>query len=296
MSPTTKPAPRTCGSSRCRHCRTVRDEPRALTTDDLRWHFSEAESALGIRSTLGAFVDMALSGLSGGGRGNAVEDRAVEPRRLAATGRHRCIRDRLRHLPPSTVEVLRAAYGADDWTNAVDDLQVRGPLRRAFGELVGVVLLTPEPLAHAARRQAPADKPCADAEAAEERADVTRTASGTVLCAYRRPALAPAPKDRPSQRRRAATSADAARAYLERDPALAGSARGWVISAACGDDDARRLQALRAARALLAAARGLAGVIEASGPRPGRIRSVQLAPARPFEAYLPSDGEALAHV
>ncbi len=272
---TPPPEPPTCDSHRCRHCRTPIGKPRSLTTDDLRWHFGEAESALGIRSTLGAFVDMALSGISGGGGGNAVEARAVEPRRLDATGRHRCIRKRLAPLPPATMAVLRAAYGADDWARAVDDPQVRAPLRRVFGELLGVVLLTAEPIAHATRRQAPTDKPCADAETAQERADVTRTPRGALLCAYRRPVPAKAPK-KPDPKRRTATSADRAKAYLDRDPALAGSARGWAITTACGEDDKRRKDALRQARMLLTAACVAASVIEGASQRPGKIRSVQL--------------------
>lgn len=285
------PDPPTCGSHRCRHCRTPIGKPRSLTTDDLRWHFGEAESALGIRSTLGAFVDMALSGISGGSGGNAVEARAVEPRRLDATGRHRCIRTRLAPLPPTTIAVLRAAYGADDWTRAVDDPQVRAPLRRVFGELLGVVLLTAEPIAHATRRQAPTDKPCADANEALARTEVSYGAWEEIAadiatrepviretglrCAYRRPVPVKAAK-KPDPKRRTATSADRAKAYLDRDPALAGSARGWAITTACGEDDKRRKDALRQARALLTAACVAASVIEGASQRPGKIRSVQL--------------------
>lgn len=244
-----------CGARRCHHCRVAdgphAGRPRPLTSDDLRWEFGEAESALGVRSTLGAFVDMALSGppTGGGGKSNGVENAAVQPWRLAAIGRHRCIRARLAlaEVTPEHLAVLRAAYGPEDWTRGIEDLQVRTPVRQAFGELINVVLLTSEALAHAARRQA-----------------------------HRPPPAGKPPKDRPSQRRRAATPAEAARRLFEQDPALAGSTRGAAIAAACGEDPARRLALVRHATSMLAEARAAARVVDPQRPR--RVRSVQLRP------------------
>lgn len=250
--------PRTCGNPKCRHCLAVDPHKgprtRALTPDDLRWEFGEAESALGIRSTHGAFVDMAQSGIQSGGRTNGVEARAVEKWRLDAAGRHRCIRARLAHLLPSQVDVLRAAYGPDDWTRAIEDLQVRSPVRAAFGEHVHLVALTEGATSHATRRQA---LPAAGAPRPVPAPRSSRPAHG-------------APK--PAKLR--VTPAEAARRLFERDPAIAGSARGHCIAVACSGDKARIGELLTQARILLAAARAAAGIREHH--RPTRVRSVQL--------------------
>lgn len=235
---------------------------RPVTTTDLAWQFTEADALMGLRSTHGAFVDMAQSGIQSGGKSNGVEARAVEDKLLNAVGRHRCIRARLAHVTLAQEAILRAAYGQDDWTRALEDLQVRAAVRAAYGALVGVVLLTREAVEHAARRQASDYRP-------------------------------PRAKDRPSSPR-SSTASSAARALCDRDPALAGTARGCAISAACSEDKTRRDELLEQATALLADARSVAGVVEPRAPR--RVRSVQLVPreAFPSPAVPLFDGEALA--
>lgn len=213
--------PRTCDARVCRHCRiTDRDKdfmkPRPLTTDDLRWHFGEAESALGMRSTLGAFVDMALSGIQGGGKSNGVENRAVEQHRLDATARHRCIRQRLRGVPEAVMSVLRAAYGPDDWTACHSQVELRR------GQPANP-LTAPEVYAAARRSFAP---------------ELLRLAPMTALAVAfeRRKRLLPhaAPKPRKDPPAEPANARQAIAALFERDPLLARSARGAVLLAACG--------------------------------------------------------------
>lgn len=147
-----------CGTKRCPHCHVVTrddrghvdrvtDRIRPLSADDLRWWLREAESCLGVKSTYGAFVDLAMSGIQSGGRSNGVE-RSWTDRKRAAAARERCIRHRLRLLEasPSVLAVLSAAYGphafghrAEQVTGLVD---ARRDLEAIFGELLPVVLLT----------------------------------------------------------------------------------------------------------------------------------------------------------
>lgn len=263
---TQRPDPPICDARRCRWCRRG-DPPRPvpLTTLDLAWYFGESESAMGVSSTLGAFVAMAMSGIGGGGKQNGVEARAVEPWRLAATARHRCIRTRLAHVPPAQLEVLRVAYAPDDWTRAITDPQVRDAVQRAIRAradlATGKVLPLAGPaLEHAARRQA-----------------------------------APAPPPKPRKSRPAApgaapldTLADKVRRTLA-EPGVAGSAIGYAVSASCSQDG--RLVALaKAAAELVSAARAAAGIVEPQVPR--RTRSVQLVP-RPKAAPPPEPEEYL---
>jgi len=276
----------TCGRRVCRYCRITDSQkdflkPRPLTPDDLRWEFGEAESALGLRSALGTFIDMALAGPpSGGGKSNSVEHQAVQPWRLEATARHQCIRKRLEMLEVSAeqLSVLRAAYGPEDWTRCLEDLQVRLPVRQAFGELVNVVLLTPMALAHAARRQAPArpsDAPDVvhDGWSTDE-AGVTYLTG--VRCAYR-PTITSRPKERTLlHRRRLPTPAHAAARLFAEDPALAGSVRGAAIGAACAPDATRAKAIVREAVVLLREACVAARLQEPQRSR--RVRGVLLFP------------------
>ena len=108
--------PRTCNATRCAHCGAVPPgfAPKIcpLTDADLRWLFGQAAHDMGVRSSYGPLVDMALAGIQqSGGRANGAEERAVADRQLAASGKHRCILTRLGHLTQTQHAVLEALYG-----------------------------------------------------------------------------------------------------------------------------------------------------------------------------------------
>lgn len=213
---------RICDARGCPHCHHADGKPRPLSPADVAWQFSEAEGVMGIRSSHGAIVDMAQSGIQDGGRTNGVENRMTKAVRLAGETRllralgiagpdpvakHRCIRARLAHLPPSQMAVLQAAYGPDDWTRTIGDkdvcAHVQAALRRLENGAGRALPLTPLAIARAAAHAA---KP------RPSRPRHQRTAGGTIGEKLRR--------------------------YLEEQPGLAGSARGAVISAACSEDKA----------------------------------------------------------
>ena len=145
-----------CGSKKCPHCHVVSrdergrvervtDKVRSLTADDLRWWFREAESRLGARSTFGAFVDLAMSGIQGGGRSNGVERSWTDGKRRAAA-RETCIRRRIAHASMETITVLSAAYGPHALAHRAERVtglaEARRDLDAMFGDLLPVVLLT----------------------------------------------------------------------------------------------------------------------------------------------------------
>jgi len=257
---------RTCNADRCAHCGAAppgfKSTPRPITPTDLAWYFGEAAAAMGVRSTHGAFVDMAMSGIQGGGKTNGVEARSVEEHRLLAVARHRCLHVRLGPLTAAQLAILEALYGLGGWTVAPELSQVRATLQAALRELVNVAPMTPTALAHAARRQA-----------------------------HPSPRKA---KDRPSQPRRGGSPSEAARALLAADPALAGSPRGAVIAAVAREDPTELQAILREAEALAQEARRAAGVGTLQPSRrvrgvthpTGQRRPHEAAPARP---RLPSE-------
>lgn len=257
-----------------------------LTVSDLIWYFCVAPSEMGVRSTHGAFVDMAMSGIQSGGRENGVEARAVEDWRLFAVRRHRRIHAVLTGAPPAQAAILEAAYGPNDWARHLPPV-VRLAVRQLLGELVQLGPLTAMAQRRAEQRQAPEEPPCASAEEARSRAEVHFHASEIVAtdiatrepviretgvrCAYR-PAdnrkCPPRKKDRPSgQGRRRETPAGAKEALFQRDPALAGSARGAVIDVACSEDKGRKKGLAAEAQALLADAHREVGVVPPGEPR-----------------------------
>jgi hypothetical protein len=243
--------------------------PRALVPADLEWQFQDAEAALGIRSTLGAFVDMALAGppASGGGRSNGVEAAAVEQRRLDATGRHRCIRARLSDVARGAMRTLEVAFGAADWARIIADPDLRHAIEQALAgvpvEVAKILPLTGQALAHAERRQAPG---------------------------YRAP---PAKRHRFSELGHTPSPAEHLRRHLAHEPGLAGTAVGHVLAVLLGGDQGARTGLLVAGRMLLEEARAAAGVTDP--PRQARTRSVQLLPRPCVEPADPSsDSEAFA--
>lgn len=101
---------------------------------------------MGVSSTHMAFENMIASGIPTGGRRNVAEDR-MDDRRLAATSRHRCIRNhRLAAVPAEHLVVLEVAYSGEDWTRGLDEAVGRGPrveLQRLYAhEVLQVALLT----------------------------------------------------------------------------------------------------------------------------------------------------------
>ncbi len=137
------PQPTPCDAARCACCRYTDERGehvRPLTPADLMWQFQEAEAALGIRSTHGAFVDMAQAGppTGGGGRTNGTEERMARVVKLNGeagfdpVARHRCIRSRLALVAPSTMAVLETAFGPDDWARSIVDPDVRHAVEHAL--------------------------------------------------------------------------------------------------------------------------------------------------------------------
>ena len=113
--------------------------------DDLAWFFGgDMEAALGLRSNFAPLVDLAMSGLGGGGARPAAE---VSDRRIDDATRARAIRSVLEQLDTATVQVLWALHAP---------MQFAAEVRRSLGELAAVVLLTAtgrRELARAAERR-----------------------------------------------------------------------------------------------------------------------------------------------
>ena len=99
---------------------------------DLAWFFGgDMEAALGLRSNFAPLVDLAMSGLGGGGSRPAAE---VSDRRIDDATRARRIRAVLEQLTPGTVHVLWALHAPHAWPREV---------RAELGELAALVLLSP---------------------------------------------------------------------------------------------------------------------------------------------------------
>ena len=270
-----KPQPIPCDAARCACCRYTDERGehvRPLTPADLAWQFQEAEAALGIRSTHGAFVDMAQSGppTGGGGRTNGNDERMArfvklnsEARQFDPIARHRCIRSRLAPVAPSTMAVLETAFRPDDWARSIVDPDVRHAVEHALRavpvEVAKILPLTAAPLAHAARRQA---------------------------AGYQAP---PAKKPRPSDPGHTPSPAERLRKHLAEQPGLAGTAVGHVLAVLLGSDAKAITSLVTAGRHLLEDARAAAHVTDP--PRRARTRSVQLLPAaaRPMLASEAAD-------
>lgn len=114
-------------------------------TDALAGFFASAESDAGMRSTFGAFVALAQSGVrtDGGVRDPEVN---VTDERLLRIGRGREVWRALRRLPGETQCVLYAAHGPTDWAKLVDASFGRGTATKVMklvGPHLGVALLTP---------------------------------------------------------------------------------------------------------------------------------------------------------
>ena len=273
--PTPKPSqPTPCAAARCACCRYTDERGehvRPLTPADLMWQFQEAEAALGIRSTHGAFVDMAQAGppTGGGGRTNGTEERMARVVKLNGEAgfdpiaRHRCIRSRLAPVAPSTMAVLETAFRPDDWARSIVDPDVRHAVEHALRavpvEVAKILPLTAAPLAHAARRQA---------------------------AGYQAP---PAKKPRPSDPGHTPSPAERLRKHLAEQPGLAGTAVGHVLAVLLGGDAKAITSLVTAGRHLLEDARIAASVTDP--PRRARTRSVQLLPAaaRPMLASEAAD-------
>ena len=293
-----------CPARRCRHCRSG-DHVRPLTPADLAWFFGEAESALGIRSTHGSFIDMALIGppSHNGGRSNGAEAAMLRKLKMSddkgidAIGWHRCIRARLEQSGATAfdINVLRAALSPEDWVRAITDPVVRGDvevaLRAVPSEIAKLLPLTEAAQAHAARRQAPATasaEPVIVAGGWDTDPDGETFHAG-VRCAYR-PAPAP-PKSRKARasdpgRKPPETPAERLKRHLREQPGLAGSARGYVMQLALGEDAASFRGLVRAAADLYANARAAVGVRDQ--PRPTRVRAHRALPD-PAQPLFPSE-------
>lgn len=280
-----------CPARRCRHCRSG-DRVRPLTPADLAWFFGDAESALGIRSTHGSFIDMALIGppSHSGGRSNGAEAAMLRKVKMSndngldTIGWHRCIRARLEQSGATAfdIKVLRAALSPEDWVRAITDPVVRGDvevaLRAVPSELAKLLPLTEAAQAHATRRQASAM--CTNPVLV---ADETG-----IRCVYR-PAL-PSPKSKKTRAsdpgKKPETPVERLKRHLREQPGLAGSARGYVMQLALGEDTASFRGLLHAAADLYAHARAAVGVRDQ--PRRTRVRAHRALPD-PAQPLFPSE-------
>lgn len=124
-----------------------RAPPRKIDRcEHLTWYLHNADAAMGLRSSFGPMVDLALGGFggsSGSHDGGAVarHDRRAEVGGGGAVDLGRRLRERWMRLDPQTQRVLWLAYGPHAWSRWSKDVA------RALGELSGVALLT-----HAAER------------------------------------------------------------------------------------------------------------------------------------------------
>jgi hypothetical protein len=246
-----------CSAKSCRHCHNEWGAPKPLTVADLAWEFGESEAAMGIHSAHGAMVDMAISGFQSGGRLNTAEDRAVNPRRLNAVGKHRCIHSRLAAVPPGLLAVLRAVYGPDDWTRSLGCPTVRAGLSEIF-----------KALGHQVHRVLP----------------LTTTAHTVAQARLSKPSRPKPsrPTQRPAKAHPTTTNADALRSaaatYLRENEALARGPIGAVLSAAVASNRDEFQRMVDEAHALLSAAHAAVHVAT-SAPRGVRVSRSRLVDA-----------------
>jgi len=105
---------------------------------DLRWYFSEARGACGVKSPLGAQLDIMRTGTMRG-KHERVVVADINERTLMAAERANRIGKRLRKLAPNHVPILRLQYDADE---AANGCQV-GASRLLDGVRVALIVSTP---------------------------------------------------------------------------------------------------------------------------------------------------------
>ncbi len=140
--------------------------------DTLVSFFASAESDAGMRSTFGAFVALAQSGVrcDGGTKDHEINvtDRRYGWRsedgevRSGSAGRSRAVWKALRLLSGDAQNVLYAAHGPTDWAKLVDASFGRGTatkLTKLVGPNLGVALLTPTVAKGLAEALAKAEEP-----------------------------------------------------------------------------------------------------------------------------------------
>lgn len=104
-----------------------------LQHPDLTWLFCQAEGEMGLRSSHGPLVDLALSGVSSGGSTHPL---ALSDKRLHSASEERRLRSRVSSLCNRYRLALWLAYGPQPWPR-----EVRGT--KAYGPWPGVLLLCP---------------------------------------------------------------------------------------------------------------------------------------------------------
>lgn len=107
--------------------------------EHLHWFLHYGESAMGLRSSFGPMVDLALGGFGGGAPDPHATAARRHDRRIAddtemSYGRR--LRDRWRRLTPDTQRILWLAHGPHAWSRWSKDVA------RALGSLSGVAILT----------------------------------------------------------------------------------------------------------------------------------------------------------
>lgn len=163
--------------------------------DALAAFFASAESDAGMRSTFGAFVALAQSGVrcDGGTKDHEINvtDRRYGWRgedgspRTGSAGRSRAVWKALRMLPGDAQSVLYAAHGPTDWAKLVDASFGRGAatkLTKLVGPHLGVALLTPTVAKGLAEALAKAEEP---ATRAVEKTALWNTTGGWLVATAR---------------------------------------------------------------------------------------------------------------
>lgn len=123
---------------------------------DLSWLFNDAECAMGMRSNMGAQLDLVRtnpgrnSGTKGVWRGGGDGNENGEDRRIEAAERFRRVSARLGLVPMPKQRVLQAYYGVGTMLTGPQQERLAGKERRAkdpkvmlstYGLLVGIVVL-----------------------------------------------------------------------------------------------------------------------------------------------------------
>lgn len=114
--------------------------------EELEWYYRESRGALGLSSSLGAMINMAMSGISQGGRA-VTQSTPASMSRNSAAERQRHVAEVLGSLSDRHQSVLRGMYGdhrpvvrrGDSPKEAGEWASVLTPAERLFGELAHVV-------------------------------------------------------------------------------------------------------------------------------------------------------------
>lgn len=126
--------------------------------EQLRWYYTESRGALGLSSSLGPMINMAMSGIQQGGKTNAEHTNASMDSG-SVVERQRMIAEAIGSLDEAHQRTLSAHYGeplgdrrklcrkGDSPKEAGEYAAIMSPAERLFGELAGVAVAMRVPCA-----------------------------------------------------------------------------------------------------------------------------------------------------